>query len=166
MYEQAEKLVTRSLSGEPGILQPSNSTKVYIQLASVLLYTNRYEEAYKMARKSVKVEPDWEEAYNMMGKCLVKLKKYSDGVTAFKTAVSDIECNAQSCVVIMHMYIYVGNNIYGVIINSNLFTTKISSLTLYCTLLGWIRATTYAGRFPQTQVDVNCCNLSDPCSWS
>ena len=89
IYESAEKLITRSLSGETHIIQYPNNTRVYMQLASMLLrHTERHEEAYRLTRKAARVEPEWEEPYNLMGKCLFQLGRVSEAAAAFKKAVS------------------------------------------------------------------------------
>lgn len=83
-------MVTQSFSNDSGIMRPDGSTRVYMQLASLLLaHTQRYQEAYQLTRKAVKVEEDWEETHNLMGRCLVKLERHSEAVAAFKKAVSD-----------------------------------------------------------------------------
>lgn len=85
----AEKLVTQSFSNDSHIMRPDGSTRVYMQLASLLLtHTERYHEAYRLTRKAVRVEEDWEQTHNLMGKCLVKLERYSEAAVAFKKAVS------------------------------------------------------------------------------
>lgn len=89
MYEKAEKLVTQSFSNDSHIMRPDGSTRVYMQLASLLLtHTERYHEAYRLTTKAIRVEEDWEQTHKLMGKCLVKLERYSEAAVAFKKAVS------------------------------------------------------------------------------
>lgn len=70
-------------------MRPDGSTRVYMQLANLLLtHTERHQEAYQLTRKAVKVEGDWEQTHNLMGKSLVKLNRHSEAAAAFKKAVS------------------------------------------------------------------------------
>ena len=88
MYEKAEKLVTKGFSNDSDILQPEGSSRVYMQLANLLLtHTRRYEEAYKLTRIAVQVEPEWEKSHHLMGQTLVKLRRFPEAVKAFTKAV-------------------------------------------------------------------------------
>ena len=90
MYRAAAKLVTIGLADptSPINVTPKN-IKVYTALANMLReHTTSYLEAYELTKLAVKNEPEWEEAHNMMGNCLMKLERYSEAKTAFKRSVS------------------------------------------------------------------------------
>ena len=63
--------------------------KVYTALANILReYPDSYQEAYELTQRAVQHEPQWEEAHNMMGNCLMKLERFREARDAFKKSVS------------------------------------------------------------------------------
>ena len=63
--------------------------KVYTALANMLReYPETYQEAYELTQKAVQHEPQWEEAHNMMGNCLMNLQRFVEARDAFKKSVS------------------------------------------------------------------------------
>ena len=86
----AANLVTIGLSDKKSSVNVSpKDVKVYTALANMLReYPESYEEAYELTKRAVKNEPEWEEAHNMMGNCLVKLDQFREARDAFKKSVS------------------------------------------------------------------------------
>jgi Flp pilus assembly protein TadD len=87
MYQEASDLLTRGLSGEDIYVAPK-SVKVYNSLSNMLReQAGDGERALLYARKTVKLEPDWENGHHSMANALVLLGKLEKAKIAFEKAL-------------------------------------------------------------------------------
>ena len=67
----------------------NNDKRLILTLANLLwTHTDRFKEALKWVNVSLQLEPDWEEAHLMHGKCLLSLGKPHEAKIAFLKTVS------------------------------------------------------------------------------
>ena len=59
-----------------------------MSLLSIILFPARFEEALKWSKNAASQYPDWENAYEIMGRALLKLGRHSSARKALEKAVS------------------------------------------------------------------------------
>ena len=63
--------------------------RTFLTLANLLVtQTDRYKEAYGWTKRALQLEPEWEEAHYMMGRCLFSMGRYYEAIAPFEKTVS------------------------------------------------------------------------------